>query len=628
MKFKKSSSILSAVLISIVMVSSSSAQSSSLIISKSGTGGGTITSSPEGISCGSDCTTMYSNETTTVKVTLRASADASSYFAGWGGACAGTNPTCTLVMDSNKEVTANFAANPVLSLTKSGNGHGFIKSAPSGIDCGVDCTSGYAQYKYKLGVTLTVKTDSCSTFLGWSGDCQARGTRPTCKLIMDSDKAFAVGFGLGDISVSPSEHDFGSVEIKKSSEPVLFSIHNSGIGNLKVGSIQIAGDDKKMFKINGKGHVVAAGGDYEFTVTFKPSSPGFKDAALQITSNDPDTSLTTVPVSGFACTNKPRETICRGTIDQCLNVMCGWKFDKKAVSDIDFCDASVIRLPDGRYRMYGNSTTFLPNGRAIDSWISEDGIVFEKEQGFRLVSPGGFLPFVMMLSDGRFRMYYTDQSVYIGNYGARAIDSAISTDGLNFVIEDGDRLAYLDNEYESGGIRGAKVLALKDGTYRMYYSAIKDNISRMLSAVSPDGLNWVREQGVRIDPQILCPANPDMGPSDPFIDSNGVMHQYIWTATCKNRSWKDPVVGLFDFTSVDGLTFSISPDPVVSGYYRKDLYTGKPGDPQVRADNSPVIMTPDGLRAYLFMYCPRFDLTECTEWPEMGYYSILNPDIR
>jgi hypothetical protein len=531
-------------------------------------------------------------------------------------------------MNSDKEVTANFAANPVLSLTKSGNGDAFLKSAPAGIDCGVDCSSGYAQYKYKLGVTLTVKLDSYSTFLGWSGDCQAHGTKPTCKLIMDSDKAVAASFGLGDISVLPSAHDFGSVEIKKSSEPVVFAIHNSGTGNLKVGSIQIAGDDKKMFKISGKGRVVAAGGDYEFTVTFKPTSPGFKNASLQITSNDPDTSMKTVPISGFACTNKPRETICRGTIDQCLNIMCDWKFDGKAVSDIRFCDASVIRLPDGKYRMYGNSTTFLPNGRAIDSWISEDGVVFEKEPGFRLISPGGFLPFVVMRPDGRFRMYYTDQSVYIGYIGGRAIKSAISTDGLNFVIEDGDRLAYLDNEYESGGIRGAKILTLNDGTYRMYYVGLIGTVQRVLSALSSDGLNWVREQGVRIDPQILCPANPDTGPSDPFIDSNGIIHQYIWTVTCKNQSWKDAVVGLFDFTSVDGLTYNIGPEPIVSGYYRKDLYTGKPWDPQVRADNAPVIMTPKGLRAYLNMYCPRGDLSECTEWPEMGYYSILNPDIR
>ena len=530
---------------------------------------------------------------------------------------------CILAIDCDNDIVAETAANPTLTLTKSGDGQGLIKSTPAGINCGVDCSDAGAQYNYRSKVTLTAKPDLYSTFLGWGGACQDRGTKPICAITMDSEKSVTAGFGLPEISMSPSDHDFGSVALKHSSDPVTFVIRNGGIGNLKVGSIQIIGDDKKMFKSGGsKGRVVTPGGDYEFSVTFKPASPGLKTAVLQIGSNDPSASPTEVPISGFACTDKPNVTICRGSAEQCLNVNCGWNLQEKAVSDPSFCDGSIVRLPDGRYRMYGNSAT------GIESWISLDGIAFEKEQGFRLISPGAFLPFVVMLPDSRFRMYYTDQSVAIGYAGARAIKSAISTDGLNFVIEDGDRLTYLDNEYESGGIRGAKVVALKDGTYRMYYVAIKDNVSRVVSAVSLDGLNWTREQGVRIDPQILCPANPDIGPSDPFVDSDGIMHQYIWTVKCKNKSWQGVVSGLFDFTSVDGLTFSMGSEPIVSGYYFKDTYTRKPDDPGVRADNAPAIMTPDGLRAYLYLYCPRSDLVQCADWPEMGYYSILNPNIR
>ena len=75
--------------------------------------------------------------------------------------------------------------------------------------------------------------------------------------------------------------------MKQSSDPVLFTIHNGGIGNLKIGSMQIIGDDKKMFKVSGnKGRVVPPGGDYVFPVTFKPKSAGLKNGALQITSND------------------------------------------------------------------------------------------------------------------------------------------------------------------------------------------------------------------------------------------------------------------------------------------------------------------------------------------------------
>jgi hypothetical protein len=530
---------------------------------------------------------------------------------------------CILAIDGNKSIAAETAANAMLTLTKSGSGQGIVKSIPAGINCGVDCSEAGAQYNYESKVRLTAKSDLYSTFLGWGGACQDMGTKPTCAITMDSGKSVTAAFGLPEISISLSGHDFGSVALKRSSNPMSFMIHNSGDGNLKIGSIQITGNDKKMFKsAAGKGHVVPPESDYEFSVTFKPTSPGLKTAVLQIGSNDPGASPTEVPISGFACTDKPKVTICGGSVEQCLNVNCSWNLQEKAVSDPSFCDGSIVRLPDGRHRMYGNSAT------GIESWISGNGIAFEKEPGFRLISPGGFLPFVVTLSDNRFRMYYADQSVAVGYAGARAIKSAISTGGLDFVIEDGDRLTYLDSAYESGGIRGAKVLALKDGTYRMYYVAINDNVSRVLSAVSPDGLNWTREQGVRIDPQILCPANPDIGPSDPFVDSNGIIHQYIWTVKCKNKSWQGVVSGLFDFTSVDGLTFSMGSDPIVSGYYFKNTYTRKPDDPGVRADNAPVIMTPDGLRAYLYLYCPRFDLPQCADWPEMGYYSILNANIK
>ena len=61
-----------------------------------GTGGGTIASSPGGISCSkdttSDCSTPFAN---TEKVTLTAVPDTTSVFAGWGGDCTGYS-TCTL----------------------------------------------------------------------------------------------------------------------------------------------------------------------------------------------------------------------------------------------------------------------------------------------------------------------------------------------------------------------------------------------------------------------------------------------------------------------------------------------------------------------------------------------------
>jgi hypothetical protein len=77
-----------------------------LTVTKPGTGSGTVTSSPEGINCGDDCSETY---TEGQKVKLTAKANPNSTFAGWsGGSCSGTK-TCMVTMDAAITVTADFA---------------------------------------------------------------------------------------------------------------------------------------------------------------------------------------------------------------------------------------------------------------------------------------------------------------------------------------------------------------------------------------------------------------------------------------------------------------------------------------------------------------------------------------
>jgi len=75
-----------------------------LTLSKSGSG--TVTSSPTGITCGSDCTEPYTSGT---NVTLTAAPAAGSSFTGWSGACAGASSTCQVTMSAARSVTATFA---------------------------------------------------------------------------------------------------------------------------------------------------------------------------------------------------------------------------------------------------------------------------------------------------------------------------------------------------------------------------------------------------------------------------------------------------------------------------------------------------------------------------------------
>lgn len=75
-----------------------------LTVTKTGNGTGTVTSSPAGINCGSDCSGTYNQN---ALVTLTATPDAGSTFDGWSGACTGTGQ-CTVTMDTAKDVAATF----------------------------------------------------------------------------------------------------------------------------------------------------------------------------------------------------------------------------------------------------------------------------------------------------------------------------------------------------------------------------------------------------------------------------------------------------------------------------------------------------------------------------------------
>jgi phospholipase C len=76
-----------------------------LSVEAAGAGGGTISSSPAGITCGTTCSAAFASGT---QVTLTETAAAKSAFAGWTGSCSGNNPSCTLTLSASQQVTATF----------------------------------------------------------------------------------------------------------------------------------------------------------------------------------------------------------------------------------------------------------------------------------------------------------------------------------------------------------------------------------------------------------------------------------------------------------------------------------------------------------------------------------------
>lgn len=75
-----------------------------LTMSKTGSGHGSVTSSPAGSTCGADCRGTYTEGS---MVTVTAEPATGSTFSGWGGDCSGSS-TCTVMMDRARSVSAAF----------------------------------------------------------------------------------------------------------------------------------------------------------------------------------------------------------------------------------------------------------------------------------------------------------------------------------------------------------------------------------------------------------------------------------------------------------------------------------------------------------------------------------------
>lgn len=176
-----------------------------------------------------------------------------------------------------------------------------------------------------------------------------------------------------------------------------------------------------------------------------------------------------------------------------------WKEEKQVISGM-YGDADVVKLDDGRYRMYYSVSPETPNNQLeMLSAISEDGINWTPEEGVRM--KWAVFASVLKLADGRWRMYYQNN---------RQIKSAVSSDGLDWTEEAGVRIARgNEGSYDSYNVASPTVVQLKDGTYRMFYRggvqgkydeySKNDEITRILSATSADGIEWKKDDSVVVD---------------------------------------------------------------------------------------------------------------------------------
>jgi hypothetical protein len=122
-------------------------------------------------------------------VTLQATPSAGYSFVNWAGDVTDINSSVTIVMNSNKSVTAHFAINTYLLNVTAPNGS--VTKSPN-------------KNSYNSGevVTLTATPDTGYHFSNWSGD--ASGTSSSTTIVMNGNKSVTANFALNTFTLSVS----------------------------------------------------------------------------------------------------------------------------------------------------------------------------------------------------------------------------------------------------------------------------------------------------------------------------------------------------------------------------------------------------------------------------------------
>jgi Divergent InlB B-repeat domain len=180
-------------------------------VTRDGTGSGTVTSNPAGISCGSTCGPVAFPEGS--DVVLTATQANHSTFDHWTGCDSSAANQCTVNVDGDENVAATFTLNKhTLTVTPVGNGSGSV-DADTGIIAG--CSSGGGVCTEPgivegTDVTLTATPGAHST-VAWSG-CDSVITNQ-CTVTVDADTNLTATFTLDKhiLTVAKSGSGSGSV---------------------------------------------------------------------------------------------------------------------------------------------------------------------------------------------------------------------------------------------------------------------------------------------------------------------------------------------------------------------------------------------------------------------------------
>ena len=252
-----------------------------------------------------------------------------------------------------------------------------------------------------------------------------------------------------------------------------------------------------------------------------------------------------------------------------------WKAGGVAIAG-NYADADVVDLGNGKYRMYYSLEPEVSGFKGqVYSTISSDGKKWVQEDGTRM--EWATFPSVIKLPDGRFRMYYQNAGV---------IKSAISSDGISWSEELGTRIDADNSAGLSLTVVGAPtVMKMGDKYLIVYFGAINQKYTDagmvpnsethlFLWATSSDGLTF-EKKGIALDSRNNEFKGWIDGPE--FVEWENELRLYFWSykgiyhVTYKDGKFSESEDAVFEFTT--------DSDP------KKPFPENPPGDPTLAKIN-------------------------------------------
>ncbi len=296
--------------------------SQTLTLEKTGSGTGTVTSSPAGIDCGSTCSFAFADNAT---VLLSGTAGANSAAVKWAGCDQVTiENKCKATISAARTVKASFnLIKRKLSVEKAGTGTGTVTSSPSGIECGATCS---AEYEHGTEVALSALSGPNTEAVKWTG-CASVDAENKCKVTMVGAKSVSATFNLRPQTLKVTKGGLGAGTV--SSKPAGIScggsctfvfgegqqILLSGVSGPGAEAVKWAGCDEvsakgecivtmssarevgALFDVEGPTLTLAKQGNGEGTVTSAPA--GLQCGAACAVNFPQDSSVTLKATSGL-----------------------------------------------------------------------------------------------------------------------------------------------------------------------------------------------------------------------------------------------------------------------------------------------------------------------------------------